>query len=92
VETYAAVRRFVFVEGKSRREAARVFGLSRDTIAKMCRYSAPPGYVRSKSPERPKLGNHPVSAADQAAAAACSMISRDFFQLQGSIAGRSVMG
>jgi transposase len=56
VETYAAVRRFVFVEGKSRREAARVFGLSRDTIAKMCRYSAPPGYVRSKQPERPKLG------------------------------------
>jgi NAD(P)-dependent dehydrogenase (short-subunit alcohol dehydrogenase family) len=44
------------VEGKSRREAARVFGLSRDTIAKMRRYSAPPGYVRSKSPERPKLG------------------------------------
>jgi transposase len=48
VEIYAAVRRFVFVEGKSRREAARVFGLSRHTIAKMCRYSAPPGYVRSK--------------------------------------------
>ena len=55
VETYAAVRRFVFVEGRSRREAARVFGLSRETIAKMCRYSAPPGYVRSKAPERPKL-------------------------------------
>lgn len=56
VEIYAAVRRFVFVKGKSRREAARVFGLSRDTISKMCRYSAPPGYVRSKAPERPKLG------------------------------------
>lgn len=56
VETYAAVRRFVFIEGKSRREAARAFGLSRDTIAKMCRYSAPPGYVRTKPPERPKLG------------------------------------
>src|SRR5437868_2485048 len=56
VEIYGAVRRFVFVEGKSRREAARVFGLSRETIAKMCRYSAPPGYVRSKDPERPKLG------------------------------------
>src|SRR6202158_1294773 len=56
VEIYAAVRRFVFVEGKSRRAAARVFGLSRDTISKMSRYSAPPGYVRSKAPERPKLG------------------------------------
>ena len=56
VETYAAVRRFVFIEGNSRREAARVFGLSRDTVAKMCRYSAPPGYVRTKPPGRPKLG------------------------------------
>lgn len=56
VETYAAVRRFVFVEGRSRREAARVFGLSRDTVAKMCRFSAPPGYVRTKPPGRPKLG------------------------------------
>ena len=55
VEIYAAVRQFVFVEGKSRRETARVFVLSRDTISKMCRYSAPPGYVRSKAPERPKL-------------------------------------
>jgi transposase len=56
VDVYAAVRRFIFVEGKSRREAARVFGLSRDTIAKMCRYSAPPGYVRTKPPGKPKLG------------------------------------
>jgi hypothetical protein len=37
-------------------EAARVFGLSRETLAKMCRYSVPPGYVRSKDPEKPKLG------------------------------------
>src|SRR3954468_4924653 len=56
VESYAAVRRFVFLEGHSRREAARVFGLSRDTIAKMCRYSAPPGYVRSRPAAKPKLG------------------------------------
>ena len=55
VEVYAAVRRFVFIEGNSRREAARVFGLSRDTIAKMCRFSVPPGYVRTKPPEKPKL-------------------------------------
>jgi len=33
-----------------------VFGLSRDTVAKMCRFSAPPGYVRSKPAEKPKLG------------------------------------
>src|SRR4051812_35220560 len=56
VESYAAVRRFVFVEGHSRREAARVFGLSRETVAKMCRFSLPPGYVRTKPAEKPKLG------------------------------------
>ena len=56
VESYAAVRRFVFVEGHSRREAARVFGLSRETVAKMCRFSLPPGYTRTKPAEKPKLG------------------------------------
>ena len=55
MEVYAAVRRYVLLEGHSR-EAARVFGLSRDTIAKMCRFSVPPGYQRSKPPEKPKLG------------------------------------
>src|SRR4028118_658764 len=56
VEVYAAVRQFVFSEGKSRREAARVFGLSRETVAKMCRFSLPPGYTRTKPVEKPKLG------------------------------------
>ena len=56
VEQYAAVRQFVFIEGKSRREAARFFGLSRDTVARMCRFSAPPGYTRTKAPLKPKLG------------------------------------
>lgn len=56
VESYAAVRRFVFVEGHSRREAARVFGLSRETVAKMCRFSLPPGYTRTKPAAKPKLG------------------------------------
>ena len=56
VEIYAAVRRFVFVEGNSRREAARVFGLNRETVAKMCRFSLPPGYTRTKPIGKPKLG------------------------------------
>jgi transposase len=56
VESYAAVRRFVFVEGHSRREAARVFGLSRETVLKMCRFSLPPGYRRAKPADKPKLG------------------------------------
>ena len=56
VEVYAAVRHFVFLEGNSRREAARVFGLSRETISKMCRFSLPPGYTRVRPIEKPKLG------------------------------------
>lgn len=46
VEVYAAVRR-VFIEGRSRRDAARVFGLSRETVLKMCRFSLPPCYTRT---------------------------------------------
>src|SRR3954464_1954527 len=56
VEVYAAVRRFVFLEGRSRREAARVFGLSRETVQKMCRFSLPPGYTRTVPVLKPKLG------------------------------------
>ena len=56
VEIYATVRRFVFVDGNSRREAARVFGLNRETVAKMCRFSLPPGYTRTKPVGKPKLG------------------------------------
>ena len=55
VEIYAAVRDLVLVQGNSQREAARVFGVSRDTIAKMCSYSAPPGYRRTRPAVRPKL-------------------------------------
>ena len=55
MESYAAVRTFVFLEGRSRREAARAFGLSRETVSKMCRFSAPPGYVRARPAAKPKL-------------------------------------
>ena len=37
------------------REAARVFGLHRDTVNKMLEYSEPPGYRREQPPRRPKL-------------------------------------
>jgi hypothetical protein len=52
-------QRFVglfFVEGRSQREAARVFGLSRETVSKMCRFSLPPGYTRAAPASKPKLG------------------------------------
>jgi transposase len=55
VELYAAVRRAVFVQGISQREAARRFGLSRTTVAKMVQFSLPPGYRRREPARRPKL-------------------------------------
>ena len=43
------------VDGMSIREAARVFGLHRDTVRKMLAYPVPPGYRRQGPPKRPKL-------------------------------------
>src|SRR5580704_804706 len=39
----------------SEREAAREFGLARETVRKMLRYSVPPGYQRQQPVRRPKL-------------------------------------
>jgi transposase len=55
VELYGQVRRAVYVEGLSRREAARRFGIDPRTVAKMLAFSVPPGYRRSRPPQRPKL-------------------------------------
>jgi len=55
VEIYVRVRRAVFIDGMSRREAARLFGVDRRTVDKMLRHSVPPGYQRKKLPARPKL-------------------------------------
>ena len=46
VELYAAVRRAVMFDGLSHREAARRFGVHRNTISKMLQFSVPPGYRR----------------------------------------------
>ena len=55
VDVYLRVRRAVMVEGVSIREAARTFGLHRDTVRKMLAYSVPPGYRRQTPPRRPEL-------------------------------------
>jgi transposase len=55
VDLYARVRRACHVDGMSQRRAARVFGIDPKTVAKMLRFSVPPGYRRSKPPARPKL-------------------------------------
>lgn len=49
------VRRACHVEGMSRQEAARIFGIDRKTVSKTLQHSVPPVYRRSKTPSRPKL-------------------------------------
>jgi len=56
VELYAGIRRAVMVEGLSRREAAKRFGVHRNTITKMLKYPVPPGYRRRERPVSKKLG------------------------------------
>src|SRR4051794_7830173 len=55
VELYGRVRHACHVEGLSQREAARRFGIHRNTVRKMLSFAVPPGYRRTKPPLRPKL-------------------------------------
>jgi transposase len=55
VDLYAQVRFAVQIEGLSRREAARRYGIDPRTVAKMLAFSVPPGYRRKRPPARPKL-------------------------------------
>ena len=55
VELYGRVRHAVQIEGLSRREAGRRFGIDPRTVGKMMVFSVPPGYRRRKPPARPKL-------------------------------------
>ena len=45
VELYLRVRQSVFVEGRSRRETARLFGIARKTVDKMCAFGDVPAHV-----------------------------------------------
>ncbi|MDR7032982.1 transposase [Mesorhizobium sp. BE184] len=54
MELYLKVRLAVS-EGMSRRQAAKHFNISRDTVSKMLSYSTPPGYRRRSAVRRPKL-------------------------------------
>jgi transposase len=56
VELYARIRRAVMIEGLSRREAAKWFGVHRNTVTKMLSFSVPPGYRRRERPASKKLG------------------------------------
>jgi transposase len=56
VELYAGIRHAVMVDGLSRREAAKRFGVHRNTITEMLQFSIPPGYRRRERPASKKLG------------------------------------
>lgn len=55
VGLYGRVRRACRVEGMSKSEAARMFGIDRKTVGKIVTHSVAPGCRRSKPPVRPKL-------------------------------------
>ncbi|MEI4235146.1 hypothetical protein [Roseovarius sp. D22-M7] len=55
MELYNRVCRACHVEGMSKSEAARVFGIDRKTVAKILKHSVPPGCRRMRPPVRPKL-------------------------------------
>ena len=55
VELYGRVRYACHVEGLSQREAARRFGIHRNTVRKMLAFAVPPGYRRTKPRPRPRL-------------------------------------
>ena len=61
VDLYGRVRHAVLIDGMSRREAARIFGINRRTVEKMLTFSIPPGYRRDKEIRRPKLGGFTVT-------------------------------
>lgn len=54
MELYLRVR-LAASEGMSRRQAAKHFNISRDSMVKMVSYSTPPGYQRQLPIRRPKL-------------------------------------
>jgi transposase len=56
VELYGRVRRAVLVDGRSQRAVALEFGISRESVRKMLRFSVPPGYQRQQPVLRPRLG------------------------------------
>jgi transposase len=55
VDLYRRVRLACHHDGLSQREAARRFGISRETVKKMLEHSIPPGYRRSAPAKQPKL-------------------------------------
>lgn len=58
VELYVKVRRAVMVDKRSERETARLFGIHRKTVKKICQFAVPPGYQRKGKAVSPKLAGY----------------------------------
>jgi transposase len=58
LEIYHRVRRAVYRDGMSEREAAGLFGLDRGTISKMMEFSEPPGYRLAVQRPRSRMEAH----------------------------------
>jgi transposase len=56
MEKWAEIRRQVFVEGRSKRSVCRRFGIHWDTLNKILRHSAPPGYRLGQPRAKRKIG------------------------------------
>ncbi|MHC4406888.1 MAG: IS21 family transposase [Planctomycetota bacterium] len=56
MEQWTDVRRAVLVEGLSKREVCRRFGLHWETLHRILEHSAPPGYQRIAKVDRPVIG------------------------------------
>jgi len=56
MQEWTEVRRAVLVEGLSKREACRRFGIHWDTLERMLEHATPPGYRRVAKAERPVIG------------------------------------
>ena len=56
MEQWTNVRRAVLVEGISKREACRRFGIHWDTLKRILEHSSPPGYQRIAKADRPVVG------------------------------------
>lgn len=55
MDLYRRVRLACHHQGMSIREASRQFGINRETVSKMLKFSEPPGYRRRSVSKRPKL-------------------------------------
>ena len=62
VELYGRVRHACHIEGLSQREAARRFGIHRNTVRKMLAFSVPPGYRRASRRAVPSSAPSPRSS------------------------------